>query len=99
MQDVTDLRVYQHSMELLNKINLFLDQLPKKDYGLFHQLLRAARSIPALLAEGFAKKSSQRDFRNFVIMAMGSSDEVITHLRIANADIQLIEEYKSVSKQ
>ncbi|KKS70465.1 MAG: 23S rRNA gene intervening protein [Candidatus Daviesbacteria bacterium GW2011_GWA2_42_7] len=99
MQDVSDLRVYQHSMKLLDDINLFLDKLPKKDYDLFHQLLRAARSIPALLAEGFAKKSSQRDFRNFVIMAMGSSDEVITHLRIAKASQSLIEEYKSVSKQ
>ncbi len=99
MQDVSDLRVYQHSMKLLAVINDFLDHLPRKDHDLFHQILRASRSIPALLAEGFAKKSSQRDFRNFVVMAMGSSDEVITHLRIAKADNTLIEEYKSVSKQ
>lgn len=99
MQDVSDLRVYQHSMRLLDEINNFLDHLPRKDYDLFHQILRAARSIPALLAEGFAKKRSQKDFRNFVIMAMGSSDEVITHLRIAKANTILIEEYKSVSKQ
>jgi len=99
MQDITDLRVYQLSMKLLDKINSFLDQLPRKDYDLYHQILRASRSIPALLAEGFAKKSSQRDFRHFVIMALGSSDEVITHLRIAKADFLLIEEYKSLSKQ
>src|SRR3990167_5757632 len=99
MQDVSDLHVYQHSMRLLDEINRFLDQLPSKDRDLFHQILRAARSIPALLAEGFAKKSSQRDFRHFVIMALGSSDEVITHLRIAKADFLLIEEYKSLSKQ
>ena len=99
MQDVSDLRVYKLSMELLEEINKFLDQLDKKDYDLFHQILRAARSIPALLAEGFAKKSSQKDFRHFVIMALGSSDEVITHLRIAKANAQLIEQYKSLSKQ
>ena len=99
MQDVSDLRVYQHSMNLLDKIDNFLNHLPKKDYDLFHQILRAARSIPALLAEGFAKKTSQKDFRHFVIMAMGSSDEVITHLRIAKATPLLIEEYKAVSKQ
>ena len=99
MQDVTDLNVYQHSMRLLDEINNFLDKLPKKDYDLYSQILRSARSIPALLAEGFAKKSSQREFRHFVIMAMGSSDELITHLRISKADTQLIEEYKVVSKQ
>ena len=99
MQDVSDLHVYQHSMRLLDEISIFLDKLPKKDYDLYHQIIRSARSIPALLAEGFAKKSSQKDFRHFVIMAMGSSDEVITHLRIAKANSSLIEEYKSVSKQ
>ena len=99
MQDVSDLNVYQHSMRLLDEINSFLDNLPKKDYDLYHQIIRSARSIPALLAEGFAKKSSQREFRRFVIMAMGSSDELITHLRIAKASPQLIEEYKIVSRQ
>ena len=86
MQDVTDLNVYQQSMRLLDEINDFLDKFPKKDYDLYHQIIRSARSIPALLAEGFAKKSSQREFRHFVIMAMGSSDEVVTHLRIAKAN-------------
>jgi four helix bundle protein len=99
MQDVTDLRVYQYSMDLIEKIMKFLDILPKKDYYLYHQILKCVRSVPALLAEGFAKKSSQRDFRHFVVMAMGSSDELITHLRIAKADKSLIEECKSLSKQ
>lgn len=49
------------------------------------QLLRAARSIPALIAEGYAKKTSQKEFFRYILMALGSADEVQAHLHIVMA--------------
>ena len=58
------------------------------------------------IAEGYAKKESQQEFRRFIIMALGSSDEVQVLLRFAK-DLEYIEketydksvtEYKEISK-
>jgi len=46
------------------------------------QIKRASKSIPANIAEGFAKKSSAKEFKRFLTIALGSSDEVVTHLRM-----------------
>lgn len=71
----------------------------------------AIESIPPLIAEGFAKKRSVKEFKRFLNMAMGSSDETITHSREINilADVfkridknlcrQVENEYKIISKQ
>ena len=57
-------------------------RLDKKLIDPQRQLLRAARSIPALLAEGYAKKSSQKEFLRYILMSLGSADEVQTHLQL-----------------
>ena len=109
MKDVTELEVYQRALVLLKPIQRLADLLPVNEYKLKSQLLSAARSIPALTAEGFAKRRSQKEFKRFLEMALGSSDEVITHLRtikVANfpkvkniTRDALIGHYKIVSKQ
>lgn len=55
--------------------------LPSSEFDLKNQLLRSAKSIAPNIAEGFAKKKSQNEFKRFLLIALGSSDEVITHLR------------------
>ena len=44
---------------------------------------RASKSIPANIAEGFSKRESVKEFRQYMRTAMGSANEMETHLRIA----------------
>ena len=107
--DVTKLRIYQKALELLPLIYELANQLPRKEMELRSQLCNSAKAISAQIAEGFAKKDSQQEFKRFLFMALGSSDETITHLRqiellkflevnlkVCNS---LIGEYKIESKQ
>jgi four helix bundle protein len=50
--------------------------------GLADQVRRASKSICANIAEGFARQGVQpADFRRFLIMALGSADEMRVWLR------------------
>ena len=107
MKDVTDLQIYQRALNLLPNVYELASLLPKREFELRSQLCNSAKSISAHIAEGFAKKDSQVEFKRFLYMALGSSDETITHLRqiklLKFADEKicdlLVEEYKIESKQ
>ena len=47
------------------------------------QLRRAGVSIALNIAEGHAKRSSQKEFERFLMMAIGSSNEVLVLLDFA----------------
>lgn len=105
IRDVMDLDVYILSLRLLKKLYAFLRKLPKSEYDTVRQGKRAGKSIPAQIAEGFAKRSSELEFKRFLKMAIGSSDEVISHLRtiviavpgLTNEAKELAAEYKILS--
>lgn len=109
--DVTDLDVYNRSLKALNLVYQLEKQIPQSHFKLRIQLTSAAESVPALIAEGFAKRRSDKEWKRFLEMAMGSSDEVITQTRsiqilakhLPRIDEKLcegvIEEYKIISKQ
>jgi len=109
--DVTDLKVYRQSLGSLRLVYKLAGQVPKTHLKLKRQIIESAESIPPLIAEGFAKKSSSSEFKRFLKMAMGSSDETITHAREIfilsqtfnkidkSLCIKVGEEYKSISKQ
>ena len=100
IRDLLDLEVYRLSLKLLKKLYLFLRKVPKVEYDTARQGKRAAKSISALIAEGFAKRSSEAEFKRFLKMAIGSSDEVISHLRtIVIAVPRLTEEAKKLAKE
>jgi four helix bundle protein len=107
IRDVTELDVYKISLNLIVSINLLINELPKNDFDMRDQIIRAARSIPANIAEGFAKRRSAKEFKHFLTIAMGSSDEVITHLRVTYLTYislrkqitDLAESYKVLSKR
>lgn len=75
------------------------------------QLTSAAESIPANIAEGFAKRRSVKEWMRFLEIALGSSDETITQARLVEVlamhvkmidkslSQKVIEEYKIISKQ
>jgi len=94
---------------LLKPIYRIASLLPREEFRLKDQLTSSAKSVPALVAEGFAKRRSEKEFKRYLEMALGSSDETITHLRqikligfpgIKNATRDaLISHYKIVFKQ
>lgn len=109
IKDVEDLEVYIRSMKLLKPIYRLANLLPRNEFRLKDQLTGAAKSVPALITEGFAKRRSTREFKRYLGMALGSSDETITHLRqiklieFPNIKMEtcdaLIKNYRIVSKQ
>lgn len=107
IRDVLDLEVYRLSLTLLRNLYLFLRKIPKSEYDSVRQIKRASKSVSAQIAEGFAKRSSELEFKRFLKIAIGSSDEVISHLRalaivvprLTQEAKELAEEYKILSKR
>jgi four helix bundle protein len=109
IKDVEDLEIYNRSMKLLVPIYRLAQLLPRREFKLADQLTSAAKSISATIAEGFAKRRSTKEFKRYLEMSLGSSDEVTTHLRQikligfpkvkAETVDALIKHYRIVSKQ
>ncbi len=56
-------------------------KLPDEERNeLKNQMARACKSIPALIAEGYAKKHQKKHFQKYLDDAIGESNEMITHL-------------------
>jgi len=98
IRDVTDLEVYKLSFRLLKKLYEFLKKVPKSEYDSVIQCKKCGKSIPSNIAEGWAKRSSELEFKRFLKIAIGSSDELISHLRtIAVAAPRLLIEAKELA--
>lgn len=77
------LDVWQMSIEFVTDIYQFVRQFPNEEkYGLSDQLRRASVSIPSNIAEGAARQSN-KEFLQFLYIALGSCAEVETQLVIA----------------
>lgn len=75
-----DLRVWQRAMGLVHAVYQVTEEFPKKEeYRLTSQMIRAAISIPANIAEGNAR-SARKDYARFVSIARGSAAELETLL-------------------
>ena len=103
----SDLQIYQNSYELALKIHRMTQELPREaQLELGSQIKRSSKSIPANIAEGFAKKNSQKDFCRFLFIALGSSNETLVHLNFLKdlnyLDVstfkKLYEEYETLCK-
>lgn len=83
MQDITKLRAWHLANELALAV---VDALPERSSrrvpGLRSQAIRAATSVAANLAEGCAR-STRREFLHFTEIALGSLNELDTHLLVA----------------
>jgi four helix bundle protein len=76
-----ELRVWQASMELVQRIYQTTKRLPDGErYGLMSQAQRAAASIPANLAEGHTRGGGE--YRYHVRVARGSLAEVEVYLEL-----------------
>src|SRR5712692_8929322 len=71
-----DLNVYRESYSLALDVSRTTRKFPgPEQFELARQLRRAARSIPANIVEGWAKRSSPAEFKRYLQVAIGSCDE------------------------
>jgi four helix bundle protein len=70
------LEVYQKATGFANNIISLTESMPKGLYSLKDQLIRAAISIPANIAEGNGRWH-KRDKHNFFVIARGSCFECV----------------------
>lgn len=79
-----DLQVYKESYDLMIIINVSLIKLPiYEKHDLASQMRRASKSIPSNIAEGWAKRTYEKEFRKHLIIAIGSANEMEVHIETA----------------
>ena len=78
-----DLRVWQASMELVERVYGVTREFPKHEvYALCSQMQRAAVSIPSNIAEGHAREHL-KEYLHHLSMAQASLAELETQLEIS----------------
>ena len=79
-----DLNVWKNSINMVTEIYNITKSFPNSEiYGLTNQIRRAAVSIPSNIAEG-AARNSNKEFVQFLYIALGSLAEIETQLLICN---------------
>ncbi len=78
-----DLEVFQIAYKISLELHKETLGFPKQEqYGLADQIRKASKSICANLAEGFGKQNlSNKEFKRYISIALGSSDEMRVWLR------------------
>jgi four helix bundle protein len=83
VQSYRDLLVWQKGMDLAQATYKLTKLFPKtEEYRLTSQLVRAAASVPANIAEGNCR-ATRKDYAHFISIARGSVAEVETFLELA----------------
>ena len=97
-------RAYKASLEI-HRVSLEMPRI--EQFTLADQIRRASKSICANLAEGFGKQAqSKAEFKRYILIAIGSSDEMRVWIRYC-LDLNYInteqwtawrDEYEQISK-
>ena len=96
MHNFKNLKIWQKAMDVAEEIYLTSAEFPKEEkFGLTSQIRRSAISIPSNIVEG-AGRNTDGEFRNFLGIASGSSNELFTQLLLANR-LNLISQDKTQS--
>ncbi|MCC7418035.1 MAG: four helix bundle protein [Acidobacteria bacterium] len=83
LRSYRDLAVWAASIELVERCHALIVALPRSQrFVLGDQLLRAAVSIPANIAEGHRRP--RRSYLNHLSIALGSEAELETHIEIVH---------------
>ena len=79
-----DLNIWKRSIGLVKDLYEITSLFPKEEsYVLTSQIRRSAISIPSNIAEGFTR-SHNKEYRQFLYIALGSCAELETQIIIAN---------------
>ena len=84
LRSFRDLEVYKEAYELAIIINKNVNRLPifeRNDLGF--QMRKASKSVPANIAEGWAKRRFEKQFKLHLDTAIGSSNEMEVHISLA----------------
>lgn len=80
MHDFQKLIIWQKAMDITEDIYRLSAEFPKEEkYGLTSQIRRSAVSVPSNIAEG-AGRNTDGEFKNFLGIASGSSNELFSQL-------------------
>jgi four helix bundle protein len=78
-----DLKVWQLSIDLVEKVYKITNCFPKEEmYGLTSQMRRCAVSVPSNIAEGAARKT-KNEYLQFLYISLGSLSELETQIEIS----------------
>ena len=84
MRDYTKYDIWNDGIEISIKIYELTKSFPDEEkFGLTSQIRRASISISSNFAEG-CSRTSEKDFKRFIEIALGSIFELKTQLTIAN---------------
>ena len=76
VKNYTDLLVYKQAYRWALDISKFTKMLPREEqFELGRQLRRCARSVPANLVEGWARRNSPAEFKRHLLIAAGETAE------------------------
>ncbi len=96
-----DLDIYKRSSkEMVKEVYKITDKYPNQEmYNVVSQLRRSVLSIPLNIAEGYGRQSKE-DFKRFLKISLGSSNEVEALLEISKELGYINEnEYKMMSRE
>lgn len=83
MNDFRELLVWKKSINFVEKLYIVTNNFPNEEkFGLVNQLRRAGISISSNIAEG-SGRNGNKEFVNFLSIAIGSSFEIETQLLIS----------------
>ncbi|MEZ4776175.1 MAG: four helix bundle protein [Bacteroidia bacterium] len=82
MRDFRNLEIWKKGISMVKDIYTVTKLLPDTEkFGLISQMQRCAVSIPSNIAEG-CSRNSEREFKRFLEIAIGSAFELETQLLI-----------------
>jgi len=91
MHNFRELKIWQKAITVAEQVYILSSRFPSEEkYGLTSQIRRSAISIPSNIAEG-AGRNTNGEFRNFLGIANGSTNELCTQLIISER-LKLISE-------
>ncbi len=85
MRNFKELKIWQKGFKISIMAYELTKGFPKEEkYGIASQITRAAVSIPSNIAEG-SSRDSEKDYKRFVEISLGSSFELETQLLISKS--------------
>lgn len=91
MHNFQELKIWQKAINVAEQVYILSSKFPSEEkFGLKSQIRRSAVSIPSNIAEG-AGRNTDGEFKNFLGIANGSTNELCTQLIISQR-LKLISE-------